>query len=78
MARSGFSRWLAAEPGRRARAAAEDALAGQITAVYERSHGTYGSPRVVIGLVLRLLGDWPGDVAESAERFAEVAEQPVP
>ena len=44
VSRSGFYRWLADEPARRARAAAEEALAGQIAAVHERSRGTYGSP----------------------------------
>jgi transposase InsO family protein len=50
VSRSGFYRWLADEPVRQARAAAEEALAGQIATVHEQSHGTYGSPRVVIEL----------------------------
>ncbi|MER7282592.1 IS3 family transposase [Dactylosporangium sp. NPDC000244] len=50
VSRSGFYRWIAAEPDRRARAAAEDELADQITAVHTESGGTYGSPRVTAEL----------------------------
>ena len=49
VSRSGFYRWLAGEPDRRARAAAEDALAAQITAVHAASGQTYGSPRITAG-----------------------------
>lgn len=41
---------IAAEPTRVARAAAEDVLAAQITAVHAASGGTYGSPRVTAEL----------------------------
>ncbi|WP_433689386.1 hypothetical protein ACQP0I_06615 [Micromonospora carbonacea] len=44
VSRSGFHRWTAGEPARWARAADEDALAGQITQVHADSGGTYGSP----------------------------------
>ena len=37
VSRSGFYRWIAAEPTRVARAAAEDVLAAQITAVHAAS-----------------------------------------
>jgi transposase InsO family protein len=50
VSRSGFYRWIAAEPTRVARAAAEDVLAAQITAVHAASGGTYGSPRVTAEL----------------------------
>lgn len=47
---SGYYRWLSTEPARRARAGAEDTLAGQIRAVHEQSGGAYGSPRVTVEL----------------------------
>nr|BFE65478.1 hypothetical protein GCM10020063_100040 [Dactylosporangium thailandense] len=50
VSRSGFYRWIAAEPGRRDRAAAEDQLAEQIAAVHADSGGSYGSPRVTAEL----------------------------
>ncbi|MGI5241103.1 IS3 family transposase [Dactylosporangium sp. CA-139066] len=50
VSRSGFYRWIAAEPDRRARAEAEDELADQIAAVHTESSGTYGSPRVTAEL----------------------------
>ncbi len=49
VARSGFYRWAGSEPARQARAAAEDALAEQITRVHADPGGTY-SPRVTIEL----------------------------
>ena len=50
VSRSGFYRWIAAEPARQARAAAEDALAGQIITAHAASGGTYGSPRITVEL----------------------------
>lgn len=50
VSRSGFYRWVAAEPGRRQRAAAEDDLAGRITGIHQQSRGVYGSPRVTVEL----------------------------
>jgi transposase InsO family protein len=50
VSRSGFYRWAASEPARQARAAAEDALAEQITVIHADSGGTYGSPRVTVEL----------------------------
>ncbi|WP_375335284.1 IS3 family transposase [Micromonospora sp. CP22] len=50
VSRSGFYRWTGSEPARQARAAAEDALAAQITQVHADSGGTYGSPRVTVEL----------------------------
>lgn len=50
VSRSGFYRWIAAEPARRARAAAEDQLAEQIATVHTESGGVYGSPRVTAEL----------------------------
>ncbi len=49
VSRSGFYRWAGSEPARQARAAAEDALAEQITRVHADPGGTY-SPRVTIEL----------------------------
>ncbi|MGI5215865.1 IS3 family transposase [Plantactinospora sp. CA-290183] len=50
VSRSGFYRWAASEPTRQAHAAAEDALAEQITIIHADSDGTYGSPRVTVEL----------------------------
>lgn len=50
VSRSGFYRWVAGGPARRARAAAEDVLAEQITQVHADSGGAYGSPRVTVEL----------------------------
>ena len=50
VSRSGFYRWAGSEPARQARAAAEDALAEQITRIHADSGGTYGSPRVTVEL----------------------------
>lgn len=50
VSRSGFYRWSASEPARQASAAAEDALAEQITRIHTDSGGTYGSPRVTVEL----------------------------
>ncbi len=44
--RSGFYAWLAHAPQRQARRAAEDELAGEITAIHAGLGGAYGSPRV--------------------------------
>jgi transposase InsO family protein len=50
VSRSGFYRWIAGEPARQARAAAEDILAAQIATVHAASGQTYGSPRVTAEL----------------------------
>jgi transposase InsO family protein len=50
VSRSGFYRWLAAEPDRVARAAADTALAGEILAIHTASGGAYGAPRVAVEL----------------------------
>lgn len=50
VSRSGFYRWLAAAPARAARAAADAALAAQITEIHAGFEGTYGSPRVTAQL----------------------------
>jgi transposase InsO family protein len=50
VSRSGFYRWIAAEPARQARASAEDALAAQIITAHAASGGTYGSPRITVEL----------------------------
>jgi transposase InsO family protein len=53
VSRSGFYRWLAAEPARPARTAAEDALVAEIRAIHAESGGSYGSPRVTVELRAR-------------------------
>jgi transposase InsO family protein len=50
VSRSGFYRWLAAAPVRAARAAADAALAEQITEIHGEWDGTYGSPRITAEL----------------------------
>ncbi len=50
VSRSGFYRWLKAAPARAARAAADAALAEQITAIHAEFDGTYGSPRITAEL----------------------------
>ncbi len=50
VSRSGFYRWLAAEPDRAARAAAEQELVDQIRRIHAESGGTYGAPRVTAEL----------------------------
>lgn len=50
VSRSGFYRWLAAEPDRTARQQADDALLAEIRAIHAESGGNYGSPRVTIEL----------------------------
>jgi transposase InsO family protein len=49
-ARSGFYRWPATEPHQIARAAADAALAAEITAIHTRSGGAYRAPRVTVEL----------------------------
>lgn len=48
--RPGFYEWLAAEPAREQRAAAEDQLAAEIAAIHGGHRGAYGSPRVAVEL----------------------------
>jgi putative transposase len=51
VARSSFYAWLAGEKTRRAkRAAADDALAHEITVLHVASRGAYGVPRIHAGL----------------------------
>ncbi|MGC9671592.1 IS3 family transposase [Planosporangium sp. 12N6] len=50
VSRSGFYRWLAAEPDRTARQQADDALLAEIRAIHAESGGSYGSPRVTVEL----------------------------
>ncbi|MER6082996.1 IS3 family transposase [Streptomyces sp. NPDC001833] len=50
VARSSFYAWLAGEKARRAKQAADDALAHEITVLYLASRGAYGVPRVHAGL----------------------------
>ena len=50
VSRSGFYRWLKAAPARAARAAADAALAEEITQIHGEFDGTYGSPRVTAEL----------------------------
>jgi transposase InsO family protein len=45
--RQGYYEWLAAQPARQARAAAEDQLAAEIRAIHGQHRGSYGSPRIV-------------------------------
>lgn len=54
--RQGFYEWLDAAEARRQRAAAEDALAGEIVAIHGEHRGAYGSPRVAVEL--RRRGRW--------------------
>jgi len=44
--RQGFYEWLAAQPAREQRAAADDELTAQIRAVHAEHQGRYGSPRM--------------------------------
>lgn len=44
--RQGYYEWLAAQPARQQRAAADDELEGQIRAIHAEHRGSYGSPRV--------------------------------
>lgn len=48
--RQGFYEWLAGEPARTERAAAENDLAAEITAIHREHRGGYGSPRVAVEL----------------------------
>jgi transposase InsO family protein len=48
--RPGFYEWLASEPARQERAAAEDQLAAEIAAIHGGHRGGYGSPRVAAEL----------------------------
>ena len=48
--RQGYYEWLAAQPARQQRAAADDQLAGEIRAIHGEHHGAYGSPRVAAEL----------------------------
>jgi transposase InsO family protein len=50
VSRSGFYRWLGAAAVRAARAAADVALAADITRIHAEFDGTYGSPRVTAEL----------------------------
>jgi transposase InsO family protein len=50
VSRSGFYRWLAAAASRAARAAADAALAAEISKIHAEFGGTYGSPRVTAEL----------------------------
>ncbi|MEJ3748694.1 IS3 family transposase [Actinomycetes bacterium KLBMP 9797] len=50
VSRSGFYRWLATEPDRAQRAAAEDALVAEIAEIHAASGGSYGSPRTTVEL----------------------------
>ena len=50
VSRSGYYRWLATEPDRIARAAADDALTADIRTIHAASGGAYGAPRVAIEL----------------------------
>jgi transposase InsO family protein len=48
--RQGYYEWLAAEPARRERAAADDGLAAEIRVIHGEHQGRYGSPRVTAEL----------------------------
>ena len=48
--RQGYYEWLAAQPARRQRAAAEDRLAAEIRGIHGEHRGAYGSPRVTAEL----------------------------
>ena|SRR5690606_7954109 len=48
--RQGFYEWLAGEPARAERAAAEDNLAAEIGEIHREHRGAYGSPRVAVEL----------------------------
>ncbi|MFE2580192.1 IS3 family transposase [Streptomyces sp. NPDC059378] len=50
VARSSFYAWLAGEKTRRAKQAADDALAHEITVLHLASRGAYGVPRIHAGL----------------------------
>ncbi|MDH6565016.1 transposase InsO family protein [Streptomyces sp. SAI-117] len=50
VARSSFYAWLAGEKARRAKQAADDALAHEITVLHLASRGAYGVPRIHAGL----------------------------
>ncbi|MEK0098948.1 IS3 family transposase [Streptomyces sp. A475] len=50
VARSSFYAWLAGAEARRARKAADDALAHEITVLHLASRGAYGVPRIHAGL----------------------------
>jgi transposase InsO family protein len=50
VARSSFYAWLAGEKARRARQAADDVLAHEITVLHLASRGSYGVPRIHAGL----------------------------
>ncbi|MDW4906134.1 IS3 family transposase [Streptomyces sp. ADMS] len=49
VARSSFYAWLAGEKPRRAKQAADDALAHEITVLHLASRGAYGVPRIHAG-----------------------------
>jgi len=49
-AQAGFYEWLAGEPARAERAAAEDNLAAEIGEIHREHRGAYGSPRVAVEL----------------------------
>ena len=44
--RQGYYEWLAGQPARQQRAAADDDLAAQIRAIHGEHRGSYGAPRV--------------------------------
>jgi hypothetical protein len=48
--RQGYYEWLAAQPARQQRAAADEQLAGEIRAIHGEHRGAYGSPRVTAEL----------------------------
>ena len=50
VSRSSFYAWVKGAPGRAARAAADQVLAGRITAVHDDTDKTYGAPRVTAEL----------------------------
>lgn len=50
VSRSGYYRWLSAEPARSARAAADAELAERIRQIHAEFDGTYGSPRITAEL----------------------------